>query len=100
MIGNQNGYAPEERDQSGVGLGLATLVLGAAIGAAAALLYSSKTAQELRAQIGGIASGWKDQAAELLAQGRERVISAVEQSRSPDPPQSERGHGGQVNVKD
>jgi gas vesicle protein len=66
------------RGESSLGVGLATLVIGAAIGAVAALFLAPKTGQQLRSQIADTAGSWKDQAAEALAQGRERVVSAVE----------------------
>ena len=80
MTGRSEWYAPQERGQNDAGVGLLTLVLGAALGAAAALLVTSKAGQELRAQIAGATGGWKDHAAEALAQGRERLIDAVEHS--------------------
>lgn len=73
-------YTPNDRDglDRNPGLGLATLVLGAAIGAVTALLLAPKSGKDLRAQVTGFAGDWKTQAADALAQGRERVISAVE----------------------
>jgi gas vesicle protein len=100
MLGGNDWYAPEEREQGVTGLGLVTLIVGAAIGAAAAWLYASKPGQDLRAQIKGGVGGWKDQAADLLAQGRERVVSAVEQTHRPEPATEERRPAGQVHVKE
>ncbi len=57
---------------------LATLLIGAAIGAAAALLLAPSIAQGKRTRTGGVARNWKSQAADALSKSQESVVSAVE----------------------
>jgi gas vesicle protein len=71
--------------------GLATLAIGAVLGAAAALLLAPKSGPELRTKVADKAGHWKEYAAEALAQGRERMVAAVEQTQAdrtdiPEPP--------------
>ncbi len=61
----------------GTGLGLAVLMFGV-LGAAAALLLSTKQGQQLRDDFVSRADDWKAQAAHTLSQTRERVIHSVE----------------------
>lgn len=78
---------PPDRGESGggLGLGLATLVIGAALGAVTALLFAPKSGKDLRTQVAEQAGDWKSHAADALAQGRERVVSAVETGHGPPP---------------
>jgi len=69
----------------GFGLGLATLVIGAALGAVTALLLAPKSGRDLRTQVADTAGDWKSHAADALAQGRERVVNAVETGQAPPP---------------
>jgi hypothetical protein len=74
----------EDRSDSlpaGLGFGLATLVIGVAIGATAALLLAPQSGPELRARLAGAAEDWKAHAADVLAQGQERIVTAVESGR-------------------
>jgi len=76
---------PADRTEpgGGFGLGLATLVIGAALGAVTALLLAPKSGKDLRTQVAEQAGDWKSHAADALAQGRERVVSAVETGQAP-----------------
>lgn len=67
-----------ERTDAGFGLGVVTLIVGAAIGAVTALLLAPKSGKDLRSQVAEQAGDWKTHAADAIAQGRERVVSAVE----------------------
>lgn len=78
-----------ERPEAGFGLGLVTLVVGAAIGAVTALLLAPKSGKDLRDQVAEQAGDWKSHAADALAQGRERVVSAVETGQPPSSGRSE-----------
>lgn len=78
------------RGDSNVGLGLAALVFGAAIGAVTALLLAPKSGKDLRSQVVDTAGDWKSHAADALAQGRERVVSAVEAVHPPDSPHDDK----------
>lgn len=79
-----------ERGDANFGLGLVTLVIGAAIGAVTALLLAPKSGKDLRSQVVEQAGDWKSHAAEALAQGRERVVSAVESDHPASSPQDEK----------
>ena len=63
------------------GLGLAAIVVGAVLGAAA-LLLSTKPGQRILEQAGLRADDWKAQAAATLAETREKVVSSVESDSS------------------
>ena len=54
------------------------LVVGVALGVAAVMFVLTKSRQDFRAHAIKAVDSWKEQTAEALAQGRERVISAVE----------------------
>jgi gas vesicle protein len=74
-------------DREGAGLdpavgGLMLLVVGAAIGAIAALVLAPKSGGDLRSDIAARAGNWKAHALDAIAQSRERVASAVESSRA------------------
>ncbi|MCW3058338.1 MAG: YtxH domain-containing protein [Capsulimonas sp.] len=58
--------------------GLIAVVVGAAIGAVAALLLAPKSGKDLREEIASKAGNWKTHAADAIAEGRERVVSSVE----------------------
>jgi len=85
-----------ERDTSpapGSGLGIAAVLAGAVLGAAA-LLLSTKQGQMLLEKLGVRADDWKSQAAAALAETREKVVSAVESQA--DPTDFSEGPGPQV----
>jgi len=63
--------------------GLAILLVGAALGALAALLLAPKSGRDLRADVTALAGDWKNQAADRLAQGRESLVNAVESTTKP-----------------
>ena len=63
------------------------LLMGLALGAAAALLLATKPGQQVRDQIAQRAGDWKAQAADALAQGREKLIASVEE-QTPSRPES------------
>ncbi len=81
-----DGRADRNGSGGGLGLGLATLAFGAALGAVTALLFAPKSGKDLRSQVADTAGDWKSHAADALAQGRERVVSAVETGQTPPPP--------------
>jgi hypothetical protein len=72
-------------DAGPLGVGLVTLVIGAAIGVAATLLLAPPNGRDLRTRALNAASNWKSSVAEALAQGRERMVSGVEQDRGVPP---------------
>jgi hypothetical protein len=78
-----------------LGLHLMTLVLGAAIGVGAALLLAHPGGRSLRGRLLTAVGDWKSSAAEALARGRERVVSAVENDYgvSPNSDPHSPGHG-------
>ena len=67
---------------SGTGFGIAALLLGAVVGAAA-LLLATKPGQRILEQVSGRAEDWKAQAAAAVAETREKVVSAVEAETPP-----------------
>ncbi len=69
-------------DEIPTSLGLAVLLIGAALGAVAGLLLAPKSGKDLRADLTSRAGDWKAHAEDLIAQGREKVISGVESSRN------------------
>ncbi len=72
-------------DTPGVpGPGGVLLLMGVAVGAAAAYLLGTKPGQQVSRQIADRAGTWTTQAADALAQGRESLIAAVEQQKSPN----------------
>ena len=72
-------------ENRGGGLGLAVLMFGL-LGAAAAVLLSTKQGQQLRDDLLTRADDWKAQAAHTLSQTRERVINSVEATGAPAEP--------------
>ncbi|BDI31786.1 hypothetical protein CCAX7_38370 [Capsulimonas corticalis] len=66
--------------------GLIAVVIGAAIGAVAALLLAPKSGKELREEIVSKAGDWKTHAADAIMEGRERVVSSVEGTLNTTPP--------------
>lgn len=77
-------YEQQQRQPGSPVLGLAALVIGAALGAAA-LLLTTKPGRRLLEQVGDRTEDWKAQAAAALAETREKVVSSVE-SEIPVPP--------------
>jgi len=78
-----NRYTNENGADSGAveipaAAGLAILLVGAALGALAALLYAPKSGRDFRADVTALAGDWKNQAADRLAQGRESLVNTVE----------------------
>ena len=65
-------------------LGVAALLVGAALGAAA-LLLTTKPGRRILEQAGDRADDWKAQAAAAIAETREKVVSSVE-AETPLPP--------------
>ena len=61
------------------------LLMSLALGAAAALLLTTKPGQRVREQIVDRAGGWKAQAAEAISQGREKLIASVEEQAPSGP---------------
>ncbi len=76
-------YERNNAPAPGGGLGLAAVVVGAVLGAAA-LLLSTKQGQRILEQAGIRADDWKAQAAATLAETREKVVSSVESDSAPD----------------
>ena len=74
-----------EPDDSGPGPGGVLLLMSLALGAAAALLLATKEGRQVREQIAHRAGDWKAQAADALAQGREKLIASVEEQTTPPP---------------
>ena len=72
-------------DSGGPGPGGVLLLMGLALGAAAAALLATKQGQQVRDQIASRAGDWKAQAADALAQGREKLIASVEEQTAPRP---------------
>ena len=67
------------------GPGGVLVLMGLALGAAAALLLTTKQGRQVCDQIAERTSGLKSQAADALAQGREKLIVAVEEQTAPPP---------------
>ncbi len=82
----------EEDHGGGFGLGLVTLLMGVALGAATALLLAPKSGTQLREEVAGAAEDWKSHVAEAITQGREKIVSAVESGRVKSP-ESEEANG-------
>ena len=74
-------YERHDAQTSSGGFGLAAVVVGAVLGAAA-LLLSTKQGQRILEQVSVRADDWKAHAAAALAETREKVVSSVE-SESP-----------------
>lgn len=66
--------------------GLIAVVIGAALGAVAALLLAPKSGKDLREEITSKAGDWKTHAADAIAHGRERVVNSVESGLGTKPP--------------
>jgi gas vesicle protein len=73
--------APDAGTEIPAATGLAVLLVGAALGLAAGLLIAPKAGRDLRADLLSRAGNWKTHAADLLTQGRENIVNAVESSR-------------------
>ena len=67
------------------GPGGVLLLMGLALGAAAAALLTTKEGRQVRDQIAQRAGDWTAQAAGALAQGREKLIASVEEQTAPRP---------------
>jgi hypothetical protein len=76
MPGYDNGNRPAP------GVGSLLLLAGVALAAGAAYLLATKPGQMVRRQFADRAGNWTAQAAEALAQGREKVIAAVEEQKA------------------
>ena len=74
-----NAWDVDEDRAPGPGPGGVLLLMSLALGAAAALLLTTKPGQQAWEQIAGRADGWKTQAADAIAQGREKLIASVEE---------------------
>ncbi len=66
------------------GPGSVLLLLGVALGSAAAYLLTTKPGRLVARQAADRAGAWTAQAADALAQGRESLIAAVEQQQAAD----------------
>lgn len=75
-----------DEDRNGPG-GL-LLLMGLALGAAAAFLLATRQGQQMREQITRRAGQWTAQAADAIAQGRETLVASVEEQAAPPPPGS------------
>lgn len=98
MLTDQDLYTSGTYETRGTGLTLATLLMGIALGAATALLLAPKLGPDLRARVaaaGGSWGDWKTQAADLLAQGREKIVAAVEDRINP--PEHHSSTGQKIN---
>ncbi len=71
---------PDER-RGGVGLLVVGLLLGAAVGAAAALLLAPKSGREVRDDLAARAKKARETANESLQQGREKVGQVMDKGR-------------------
>lgn len=69
-------------DEMRAGPGGVLLLMGVALGAAAAFLLGTVPGRQIRRQIADRTSGWTAQAADTLAQNREKLIATVEQQQS------------------
>jgi gas vesicle protein len=76
-------YDIEQQDEhrGGAGMLVVGLLLGAAVGAATALLLTPKSGREVREDIAKRARKAREQANEQLTQGREKVGQAVDKGR-------------------
>jgi len=76
-------YETEQQDErrGGAGMLVVGLLLGAAAGAALALLLAPKPGREVREDIAKRAKKAREQANDQLAQGRERVGQMVDKGR-------------------
>lgn len=75
-------YDRNDNQNSGGGIGFATVVVGVILGAAA-LLLNTKQGKQILEQVGIRADDWKAQAAATLAETREKVVSSVEAETPP-----------------
>lgn len=84
-MSNRSTFAQQGRDDSVAEIpaaaGLAVLLVGAAVGLAAGLLIAPKSGRDFRADLLSRTGNWKNVAADAIAQGREKLIDAVEASR-------------------
>ena len=87
-------YERYDNQNSNGGIGIAAVVVGVVLGAAA-LLMSTKQGKQILEQVGVRADDWKAQAAATLAETREKVVSSVEAETSPSS-DSPDGPGPQV----
>ena len=62
-----------------VGMGVAAILVGAVIGAAAALLLAPKSGRELRDSLLSHAGNWRSVAADTISSGREKLVNSVEE---------------------
>jgi gas vesicle protein len=69
---------PSNRDESG---NLSTFIMGALVGAAAALLFAPKPGAQMRALLRDYAASAKDELAEAVDQGAKVLDSTVERSQ-------------------
>ena len=83
---NEHDY---EQPSSGYGVGIAALLLGVVVGAAA-LLLSTKPGQMLMQQVTDRAEDWKAQAAAAVADTREKMVSSVEAETPQTPDDGQR----------
>jgi gas vesicle protein len=67
------------RDAQILSVGVAAIVVGAALGAAAALLFAPKSGRDLREFLLARAGNWRSLAEDTLTSGREKLVSFVEE---------------------
>ena len=72
-------------EYQGPGPGSLLVMMGLALGAAVAVLLTTKEGRVVRDQITERAGDWKAQAAGALAEGREKLIASVEEQTAPRP---------------
>ena len=71
----------QDERRGGAGLLMVGLLLGAAVGAATALLLAPKSGREVRGDLAARAKKAREQANESLNQGREKVGQVVDKGR-------------------
>jgi hypothetical protein len=75
-------YDRNDTQNPGGGIGFTAVVVGVVLGAAAYLL-NTKQGKQILEQVGIRADDWKAQAAVILAETREKVVSSVEAETPP-----------------
>lgn len=78
MYNNDYETFDDGRSAQVLSVGVAAVVVGAAIGAVAALLLAPKSGRDLREFLLARAGNWRSLAEDTLTSGREKLISSVE----------------------
>ncbi len=79
MYNNDYQTFDDGRDAQILSVGVAAIVVGAALGAAAALLFAPKSGRDLREFLLARAGNWRSLAEDTLTSGREKLVSFVEE---------------------